>query len=82
MIAMRCRFMQPWCDLIRDTLLIGNQMRHQRNDTKGSRVKGLGHPNPTRHTAESYRARCKTARLTYLLRLRRMERREARESNR
>lgn len=52
-------------------------MRWQRNAIKGSRPEGMGHPNATRHTAESYRATCKHARITYLLRLRRMERREA-----
>lgn len=52
-------------------------MRFQRNEHRGSRPEDLAHPRATRHTAASYRAGCKTARLTYLVRLRRMERREA-----
>lgn len=67
-------------------------MRWQRNAHRGSRpvsdpillpngtvIPGdvLGHPNPTRHTAESYRSMCRHQRLGYLTRLRRLERREA-----
>jgi hypothetical protein len=57
-------------------------MRHQRNAAKHrpSRPEGLGHPKPTLHTAETYRAKCKTQRLTFLFRLKRMERREAEEA--
>lgn len=52
-------------------------MRYRRNEHRGSRPEGLGHPRATRHTAESYRQRCRSVRLGYLWRLRRMERREA-----
>jgi len=52
-------------------------MRWQRNEFKGSRPEGLGHPNPTRHTAESYREKCRRPTLAYLFRLIRMQKREA-----
>ena len=48
-------------------------MRWQKNAFTGWRLEGLGHPNPTRHTAETYRQACKSQRLGYLRRLRRME---------
>ena len=58
-------------------------MRWQRNAHKGSRPEGLGHPNPTRHTAESYRTRYvrpgPNANPNRLLRAIRMERREAQD---
>jgi hypothetical protein len=60
-------------------------MRFQRNAHKGSRPEGLGHPNPTRQTAESYRARYvrpgPNASLNRLLRSIRMARREAAEAS-
>lgn len=49
-------------------------MRWQRNAHRKSRPEHLGHPNPTQHTAESYRERFRSQRLTYLYRLRRMQR--------
>lgn len=33
-------------------------MRYQRNEQRGSRPEGLGHPHSTRHTAASYHAKC------------------------
>lgn len=57
-------------------------MRWQKNAHRRSRPEGLGHPNATRHTAESYRARYvrpgPNANLNRLLRALRMERREGR----
>lgn len=55
-------------------------MRFQRNEKRGSRPDGLGHPKPTRHTAMSYRAKYMSpgpnASLNRLLQANRMERRE------
>lgn len=53
-------------------------MRWQRNQHRGSRPDDLGPPatKTTRHTAASYREKCRSARFTYLRRLRRMERKE------
>jgi hypothetical protein len=57
-------------------------MRYQRRACAGSRPSGLGHPRRTTHTAESYRVKYvkpgPNASTNRLLRLVRMERREAR----
>lgn len=55
-------------------------MRLQRHAHSGSRPKRLGHPRPTTHTAESYRAKylrsMPNASLNRLFRLARLERKE------
>lgn len=56
-------------------------MRFQRRARKGSRPEGLGHPDGTKHTSVSYRAKyladTPNASLNRLLRVARMARREA-----
>lgn len=60
----------------------GEGMRYQRNDWRGSRPDGLGHPRATEHTAESYRAKFvrpgPNASINRLFRYTRMLQREAR----